>query len=124
MHFLRQEINLSIQYLLNCGTDTAGSCHGGSHSGVYEFIKLESGFVPFDSCMPYIACSSESNEGICKYVNTTCNPMNICRTCDTFTGMGGTCVEIDQFPNATGENIILLYEHKNTIGMIYKRQNL
>jgi cathepsin X len=41
------EINLSIQYLLNCA-GTAGSCHGGSATGAYEFIK-ENGFIPYDS---------------------------------------------------------------------------
>jgi len=34
-----QEINLSVQYVLNCGGDVAGSCNGGSHTGVYEFIQ-------------------------------------------------------------------------------------
>ena len=28
------DINLSIQYMLNCGGGLAGSCWGGSHSGV------------------------------------------------------------------------------------------
>ncbi len=28
------EINLSVQYVLNCGKGVAGSCWGGSHSGV------------------------------------------------------------------------------------------
>ena len=95
------DINLSIQYILNCGKHKAGSCHGGSHSGAYEFIK-ESGFVPYDTCMPYLACSEESKEGICTHVDTTCSAMNICKTCDTFAGMGGNCVSIDTFPNATG----------------------
>jgi cathepsin X len=94
------EINLSIQFILNCGSDKGGSCHGGSHSGAYEFVK-DKGFVPFDSCMPYIACSDESKEGFCGEVDTTCSSANTCRTCDTFAGMGGTCVEIDSFPNAT-----------------------
>jgi cathepsin X len=94
------EINLSIQYILNCAGSVAGSCHGGSHTGVYEFIK-QTGFVPYDSCMPYIACSSESTEGLCKYVDTTCSAINTCRTCDTFGGMGGKCSEINVFPNAS-----------------------
>ena len=76
------------------------SCHGGSHSGVYEFIQ-KNGFVPYETCLPYIACSSESKEGFCKYVDTTCTRENTCKTCDTFAGMGGTCSEIDFFPNAT-----------------------
>jgi len=94
------EINLSIQYILNCGADIAGSCKGGYHAGVYEFIK-KSGFVPYDTCLPYLACSEDSDEGFCQHVDTTCSKMNTCRTCDTFREKGGTCAEIDVFPNAT-----------------------
>jgi len=94
------DINLSIQYILNCGGDVAGSCHGGYHTGVYQLIN-EEGFVPYDTCMPYMACSDESTEGFCPHLDTTCKKDNICRTCDTFGGMGGKCTEIDYFPNAT-----------------------
>ena len=48
-----------------------------------------------------MACSSESTEGFCKYVDTSCSSPNVCKTCDTFAGMGGKCSEIDYFPNAT-----------------------
>lgn len=51
--------------------------------------------------MPYIACSHESKEGFCEQVDTTCDKNNVCRTCDTFAGMGGSCSRIDYFPNAT-----------------------
>ena len=90
---------------MNCGGGKGGSCHGGSHSGAYEFIK-ESGYVPYESCMPYIACSDESTEGFCKQVDTTCKPINICRTCNTFTSKNGTCVGLNTFPNATGMFIL------------------
>mmetsp|Transcript_30772 Transcript_30772/g.51144 ORF Transcript_30772/g.51144 Transcript_30772/m.51144 type:complete len:311 (-) Transcript_30772:89-1021(-) len=94
------EINLSVQYILNCATHQAGSCHGGSHTGVFEFIS-EKGYVPYDTCQPYLACSSESTEGFCKHVDTSCTAENTCKTCDTFGGMGGKCTEIDVMPNAT-----------------------
>lgn len=90
------EINLSIQHVLNCGGDVAGSCHGGSHSGAYDFIK-QNGFVAYDSCMPYVACSSESKDGVCEHVDTSCSAINTCRTC---TG-GGGCMPVKKFPNAT-----------------------
>jgi len=45
------DINLSIQYVLNCGADKAGSCHGGYHTGVFELIK-ETGFIPYETCSP------------------------------------------------------------------------
>jgi cathepsin X len=111
------DINLAIQFVLNCGTDYAGSCHGGYHTGVYEFIQRV-GYIPYDTCMNYIACSHDSTEGFCPHVDTTCkvhekadgftlvvDPKSmhqVCRTCDTFAGMGGACTAISKsFPNAT-----------------------
>lgn len=101
------DINLSIQYILNCGGKIAGSCKGGSASGVYEFIQNHSGYVPYDTCQPYIACSSNSDfGGICSQVDTSCNPSNICKTCTmkfepSIHPFGQICREIDVFPNAT-----------------------
>ncbi|GKY97623.1 hypothetical protein MPSEU_000720700 [Mayamaea pseudoterrestris] len=90
------EINLSVQYLLNCGADIAGSCHGGSSTGAFQFIR-EIGFIPYDTCQPYIACSTNSEEGFCANVDTSCAPMNICRTC----WPGQQCMAVTSFPNAT-----------------------
>jgi cathepsin X len=99
------DINLSIQYVLNCGGDMAGSCHGGSMTGVYELIK-STGFVPYDTCQPYLACSSDSEYGFCKSVDTTCTPFNTCRTCSmkivpSLHPFSQECTEIDVFPSAT-----------------------
>ena len=91
------EINLSIQYILNCASEMAGSCHGGSATGTYEFIK-KTGYVPYDTCQSYLACSSESEEGFCASVDTTCSPINTCRTCGTF---GEACSALEYFPNAS-----------------------
>ena len=90
------EINLSVQYILNCGGGMAGSCHGGSHTGTYEFIKKK-GHVPYDTCMPYIACSSDSKDGFCQHVDTKCSAMNTCRTCSTFSENGGFCAKVSSF---------------------------
>jgi cathepsin X len=49
------------------------------------------------SCMPYIACSSDSTEGFCPFVDTTCSALNTCRTCTP----DGQCRAVAQFPNAT-----------------------
>ena len=38
-------INLSIQFVLNCGQDVAGSCHGGSHTGIHQFMYVFPCFV-------------------------------------------------------------------------------
>jgi cathepsin X len=111
------DINLSIQFILNCGADTAGSCHGGYHTGVYELIQ-QKGFIPFETCQPYLACSSESQEGFCPQIDTTCSAINTCRTCSGFSDSGGECVELDYFPNVTvaeygevgGDGIFSLFE--------------
>mmetsp|Transcript_18948 Transcript_18948/g.45758 ORF Transcript_18948/g.45758 Transcript_18948/m.45758 type:complete len:380 (-) Transcript_18948:177-1316(-) len=115
-----EDINLSIQYILNCGTEKAGSCHGGYHTSTYEFIQ-EVGYVPYDTCTPYIACSHESTEGFCEHVDTTCNAANTCKTCDTFGGMGGKCTEIDYFPNATvAEFGMVDYDDDDKEGTVHK----
>ena len=87
-----QDINLSIQFLLNCGANMAGSCHGGSATGAFEFIK-KVGYVPYETCQPYLACSSDSTNGFCPHVNTSCSAMNTCRTC-TNPDKGGKCASV------------------------------
>ena len=91
------EINLSVQFLLNCGNLVAGSCHGGSASGAYQFIH-EFGYIPFDTCQSYLACSEDSAEGFCPHVDTSCSPKNICRTCF---GLHCQAVLPPNIPNAT-----------------------
>jgi len=53
--------------------------------------------VPYDTCMPYIACSSDSTDGFCPLVDTSCSPINTCRTCDGT----GNCYAVDRYPNAS-----------------------
>lgn len=96
------DIILAVQYILNCGGEEAGSCHGGSALGAYQFIHRSESGIPFETCMPYLACSSESTEGFCAQTkdNWKCNAENICRTCTTFSPQG-RCYNINKFPNAT-----------------------
>jgi cathepsin X len=94
------EINLSIQYILNCGANSAGTCNGGDQGAAYEFIQ-SSGGIPYDTCQPYMACSYDSSEGFCSNADWTCSAINTCRTCSTFTADGGKCVALDTYPNAT-----------------------
>lgn len=101
------DINLSIQFLLNCGGDVAGSCHGGSATGAYQFIH-EYGYIPYVTCQPYLACSSDSMQGFCPFVDTTCSPLNTCRTCVP----NGTCTAVTEFPNAT---VAEFGTHKNSV---------
>ena len=94
------DINLSIQFVLNCGGKIAGSCLGGSHSGVYDFVH-QYGLIPYDTCQPYLACSSNSGYGFCSATNTTCSAPNICRTCSFSLFSKNSCQSIDSFPNAS-----------------------
>ena len=94
------DINLPVQFILNCGVEKAGSCNGGDHYAAYEFLH-NYGDIPFDTCLAYEACSSDSEEKACSTRDYTCKPDNVCRTCSTFTSMGGRCKEISYYPNVT-----------------------
>ena len=94
------DINLAIQFILNCGVESAGSCNGGDHYEAYKFIS-DYGSIPYDTCLAYEACSKDSSEKACKGRDYTCKPTNICRTCSTFSYLGGKCKEITYYPNAT-----------------------
>lgn len=93
------DVQLSVQHMLNCGN--AGSCHGGTVDGPYQWIhkisRSGSGISYFTS-QPYLACSSENRAGICPHVDTSCKAENVARTCSTF---GEPCVGLDTYPNAT-----------------------
>merc|ERR1711988_1468941 len=100
-HEYISDINLSVQHILNCGG--VGSCHGGSVDGPYQWLHSESkkgSGISYDTSNPYMACSSESEEGFCKAVKWDCNAANIARTCSTFPP-SGFCGPITSFPNAT-----------------------
>jgi cathepsin X len=48
------ELNPSIQAMINCGKDTAGSCNGGSTLGAWQWAK-DFGGIPLDTCLAYAA---------------------------------------------------------------------
>lgn len=97
------DINLSVQHILNCGG--VGSCHGGSVVGPYEWIhgisQSTGTGISYETSNPYLACSSESTEGICPHADWTCTAENTARTCSTFIAGGGKCAGLTQYPNAT-----------------------
>jgi len=108
----RPDINLPVQFLLNCGD--AGTCEGGSHYRAYEYIH-DVGGIPFDTCLAYEACSHDSHKEVCKNRNYSCVPVNICRTSSEKGNFG-----IDSYPNATVEKYYALYSHLNMMSDIYK----
>ena len=96
------DINLAVQHLLNCGN--VGSCSGGSIDGPYQWmmeISKTGAGVAYETSNPYIACTSDSSEGFCKHVDTTCKAINVARTCGSFSQEGGTCTGLSSYPNAT-----------------------
>lgn len=112
------DINLSIQFILNC--QMGGSCNGGDHLATYKAIH-KYGSIPFEDCMVYQACSSDSKEEACKNTQQyECTPVNICRTCDTFSNRGGTCNPILYYPNATIVNYGAVSGSDNMKIEIYK----
>lgn len=62
-----------------------------------------------------MACSTDSTEGFCPSIDSTCQPLNVCRTCNTFTDLGGKCVEIDRFPNATISEYGMIFDDIHAI---------
>lgn len=101
------DINPSVQHILNCAN--VGSCHGGSVTGPYSWLyqtsKKTGTGISLETSLPYIACSSESKEGMCAAQEVqeylTCEPMNVARTCSTFSSNGGKCAPITKYPNIT-----------------------
>jgi cathepsin X len=96
------DINLAVQHILNCGN--VGSCHGGSVDGPYQWlhgISQSTGTgISYETSNPYLACSSESQEGLCPHGDFTCKPINVARTCSTFSP-NGHCAGLSEYPNVT-----------------------
>jgi len=97
------DATLSIQHMLNC--IVSGSCSGGTLNGPYQWIarisKNTGTGISYESDQPYLACSSNSDEGFCPYADFTCQPINVARTCGSFSSEGGDCTGLTRYPNAT-----------------------
>lgn len=75
------DYQLSIQYLLNCGQHTAGSCEGGEALGVYKMAHKHG--IAERTCLQYVARDDY------------CTPFNTCRNCRPPSGMG-RCYPLDE----------------------------
>eukprot|EP00466_Bigelowiella_natans_P011287 jgi/Bigna1/37110/e_gw1.18.40.1 len=116
------KITLSTQHILNCplvyhddASSSAGSCNGGGDPiSAYRLVKERFSTIVEDDPMsghglsyftdvPYIACSADSTQGFCSVPHVqqllTCTPLNVARTCSTFTEEGGNCTAITFYPN-------------------------
>merc|ERR1711966_485127 len=63
-------------------------------------ISKKGAGISYETSNPYMACSSESTEGICKGGDWSCTDENVARTCSTFPP-SGFCGPIKTYPNAT-----------------------
>ena len=107
------DFDLSVQHLLNCGggtKDNGGddvhlSCHGGSTLRAYHYIHSHLGYIVGASCLNYLACSNESEDGFCPQVRkmTSCDSWNVCRTCDGFSSTTTTKGEKSSSDNDENE---------------------
>ena len=97
------DVDLSVQQVLNCAGQFAGSCLGGDEVAVYQWLYEQNIRLAVESVNPYLACSSDSPEGFCPRIRdlTTCKSANIARNCDTFVASGGECVGLSTYPNVT-----------------------
>lgn len=94
------DIRLSVQHVLNCGS-SVGSCQGGDHNSVYQWIKDISATgtgISYLTQQPYLACSSDSTDILCTRGNWTCTALNVARICGDFDEY---CVGAERYPNAT-----------------------
>ena len=57
--------------------------------------------ISLETSNPYLACSSESKDGICKGRTGLVADINVARTCSTFPSSGGFCAAIADYPQIT-----------------------
>merc|ERR1719493_530533 len=113
------DITLSVQHILNCGN--VGSCHGGSVLGPYDWLYRQgTKGISYETSNPYLACSSENQEGLCPGHDWSCTNMNIARTCSTFPPQG-KCVGMWEYPNATIEEYGSISGESQMMAEIYQR---
>jgi len=113
------DINPSVQHVLNCGT-SAGSCNGGSDSAVYQWLHRAGG-ISLETAQPYLACSSDSEEGFCAHVDTSCKAINIARTCGSFSQEGGPCTGLSHYPNISIDDYGTIYGRWAMMKEIFNR---
>jgi len=96
------DITPSVQHVLNCAG--VGSCYGGTLDGPYQWlhrISRRGAGLSYETSQPYLACSSDSEEGFCRHVDTKCKAINVARTCGSFSEEGGPCSGLSKYPNVT-----------------------
>lgn len=95
------DVQLSAQHVLDCSG--AGDCHGGSVDGTYQWLyrlSTQSGVgVAYETVSPYLACASDSQDGLCALRAPGCSAENVAKMCSR--SPLSTCVAVSRYPNAT-----------------------
>ena len=76
------DTTLAIQTILNCGQQIAGTCHGGTATGAFQFVQEHT--IPDSTCQQY------------KAVDQECTPENICRNCNPWGS--SNCFAVTEYP--------------------------
>ena len=94
--------------------------HGGTHTGAYQFVH-DTGFVPYDTCLPYEACSAESTEGNCARGGDYVHADEHVQNGQHIVEFGGFCSALSTFPNATVAEYGMISGEKEIMAEIYAR---
>ena len=122
-HAKGPDVNLAIQFILNCGTEVADRATGVPATGAYQFVK-EAGSRALRDLPGVRGRAAESSEGSCAAGDVSryeCKPENTCRTCSTFSDMGGFCSALDSFPNASIAEYGEVSGEKEIMAEVYAR---
>jgi cathepsin X len=93
----------SIQVILNCAQDIAGTCDGGDDIGVYQFLQQTG--IPDVTCQQYQA------------KDFACSAVNTCRTCDP----SGTCSAVSNYTNYRVSQYGQISGEQDMLAEIYAR---
>jgi len=77
--------------------------------------------ISYETSQPYIACTPDSQEGFCPHVDTECKPINVARTCGSFSEEGGPCTGLASYPNISISDYGSISGHKAMMKEIFAR---
>jgi len=118
------DIIISVQHTLNCVPKHVASCRNAKRSPRATWFYLDEEAKPrrelsYESAQPYMACSSDSDNGVCPHADWSCKPMNIARTCSTFPIRGGTCAGLQYYPNVSIRSAGIVHDVKDMMAEIH-----
>lgn len=77
--------------------------HAGPYQWLHQISQATGTGISYETSNPYMACSSESTEGLCPHGKWDCSAENVAKTCSTFPPEG-SCLGLNHYPNVTISN--------------------